>query len=75
MPNPASRTEIRLITQQLPAGPARIDIYDEAGRLQLSQNRQLNRQPLIVKHQFSRGTYHIELTINNIKAAQTFIVH
>lgn len=75
MPNPASRTEIRLITQQLPAGPARIDIYDEAGRLQLSQNRQLNRQPLIVKHRLSRGTYHIELTINNIKAAQTFIVH
>ena len=74
IPNPASATEIRLITEQLPAGNAKVEIYDQAGRLQLSQQRSLNKQPLILHHRLSAGTYHVQIQIKGLKELQTFIV-
>lgn len=75
IPNPASSTEIRLITEQLPAGNAMIEIYDQAGRLQSSQQKYLNKQPLILDHHLSAGTYYVQIKIRGLKESQAFIVH
>ncbi|MGB8190792.1 MAG: LamG-like jellyroll fold domain-containing protein [Chitinophagaceae bacterium] len=74
MPNPALRNEIRLIVEQLPSGPAQINIYDQAGRLQLSKKTILTGQPLIINHNLPAGMYLVEVQVKGIKESQAFVV-
>lgn len=74
MPNPATVNEIRLITERLPAGTAQINIYDQAGRLKLSQKTILNGQPVILKHRLSAGVYHAEVRMKGLKETGVFII-
>ena len=70
----AGRNEIRLITERLPNGNAHVRIFDQAGRLQLSQQRAINGQPVILPHHLTAGTYLIEIEMKGMKETQTFIV-
>lgn len=74
LPNPVIRNEIRIVTDRLPNGNAHIKIYDQAGRLQLSQQRVVNGHPVILSHQLSAGMYFIEVEMKGMKETQTFIV-
>lgn len=74
MPNPAWRGEVRIVTEQLPAGNAVIHIYDQAGKLQMTKRSFLTKQSIVIKHHLSPGTYYIEIQMNAVKESQTFII-
>lgn len=74
MPNPATRNEIRFITERLPNGNAQINIYDQAGRLQFSQKTVLTGKSIVLNHHLSAGIYHAEVKMKGLKESQTFIV-
>jgi len=75
VPNPASRSEIRIVTEQLPVGNALMRIYNETGKLQMNKGAFINKQPVVIKHNLSPGTYYIEIQTGSSKESQTFIVH
>lgn len=74
MPNPATRNEIRLITERLPVGNAQINIYDQAGRLKVSEKVMLNGAVVIMKHRLTAGAYHAEVRMKGVKETEMFIV-